>query len=559
MSGNRDKLFIFAMGILCCVLGVIPAFGGEVGKPPRRAYGLIKGVCMSPEFCYVVAYRHNGGKIGGQQFKYYPGGDAWWGDPAHEYTILNLNAGTYDFHAYGSGYIERVYSNVTIPCTLHVSLMEEGKIQGTVTESGGSGIERVVVTATDGSGFSVSGATDVTGFYRIRMVPPGTYTVTAFTLDYEFSTMEGVTVNAGQTVSGIDLTGTPVEPEPDGRIAGTVTKSGGAGPIEGAFVWIEDSAGEPGVGIATDSGGGYEIKRLDSGDYTVKVSEEGIVLGEISGVSVSDGETTNVDFSISIGSISGSVVYSDQSPVEGAMITATVGDEMYSEKSGVDGSYVIENIAPGTYQVSAFVNGRYEERKIQDVVVTANIDTSGQDFVIAIEPIGEVSGVVTDSGGAAIENAMVSASNEDPSGGGVLTGSDGSYTIVGLPGGTYDVAALAEGYVSQSEVDVVVTAGQTSSGHDFSLGTEGGSISGIVYESDGVTPISGALVSCYCPGKSIGQGLSDENGEYLIVLLQAGSYEVMAFAEGYEMETLSDVVVTVPVENSGNDFTLDAE
>jgi len=52
------------------------------------------------------------------------------------------------------------------------------------------------------------------------------------------------------------------------------------------------------------------------------------------------------------------------------------------------------------------------------------------------------------------------------------TDSNGDYSLTLLQAGTYEVLALAVGYVHESITDVVVTGTQENSGNDFSLETE---------------------------------------------------------------------------------------
>ena len=230
----------------------------------------------------------------------------------------------------------------------------------------------------------------------------------------------------------------------------------------------------------------------------------------------------------------------------------------FSTKTDTDGYYAFNNLSPGTYQVNLFVNGPFEQRQINNIIVTVNCEITGQDFAIASVPMGQISGIVTGPQGL-IANASVTAFNQNLNGGGAITNADGIYTITGLPADIYDIAATADGYASDSEVGVVVTSGQTSPDHNFSLSTEGGAVSGFVFCSDGVTLIQGALVSCYSPGKSIGSTITDENGAYSISMLQAGSYDLTAISEGYVPETISGIIVVVLEANPGNNFTLDAQ
>ena len=53
-----------------------------------------------------------------------------------------------------------------------------------------------------------------------------------------------------------------------------------------------------------------------------------------------------------------------------------------------------------------------------------------------------------------------------------LSGSEGSYKIMGLPAGTYSVKASKTGYTEATPLDVSVTAGNNTGGVDFTLQKE---------------------------------------------------------------------------------------
>ena len=84
-------------------------------------------------------------------------------------------------------------------------------------------------------------------------------------------------------------------------------------------------------------------------------------------------------------------------------------------------------------------------------------------------------------------------------------------------------------------------AGQTTPDIDFSLEL-GGSISGTVYEADGVTPIGDADVwadSYDCCGGGEGTRTAPD-GTFTITGLAPGDYRVGAEAEGYTPEFYDD-------------------
>ena len=94
------------------------------------------------------------------------------------------------------------------------------------------------------------------------------------------------------------------------------------------------------------------------------------------------------------------------------------------------------------------------------------------------------------------------------------SGVDGSYSIIGLPTDEYWVAAHVEGYIAEYfenayshtlATSISVTAPDNVPNIDFTLEI-GGSISGHVYQNDGITPIAGASVSAIPLGKNSGGG-----------------------------------------------------
>jgi len=484
-----------------------------------------------------------------------------------QYSITGLEADTYEIHVAADDYEYRIETNVIVTdgndTTKNITnLAAEGIITGKVTESDEiTPIADVLVTANDASGFLRGGITNDNGNYTIDKLPAATYAVKAVISGYGFQDNEDNVVTEGQTTSSVDLIGV------NGKISGTVTESDGTTAIEGAYVFATDSTDEVVAFDTTDSEGNYELSGLATGSYTVTASRgTGGLIAEVSSVSVTDGQTTDQDLSAAGGSISGTVKNSSQTPLQGATVTAVKEGKAYKATTDSNGDYTIQFLPAGTYQVTVDPgDNNYVASKIDDVTVVANQETSNQDFTLG--PDGKITGTITDSSQDPIEGALVIAiepndANDDPNVAFIpaQTAADGTYTISHLRSSTdYIIIVDANGYVSDSETGVSVTTGQTTSGKNFSLGTSGGAISGTVYESDGQTPVENAMVQCMSEGKSWGYAFADSSGDYSLELLQAGTYEVYACADGYEMETLDNIVVTGTQENSGNDFTLDEE
>lgn len=496
-------------------------------------------------------------------------------DVSGDYSIEDVATGTYELHVEHYVHEYRIETGVVVTLNTNTvknitNLAPQGLIAGRATRQAGGiiyGIEGVIVNATSSSGFSRASKTNENGFYGIGKLPAGTYTVSAYLDGYSFSAVEDVSVTAGNLTKDVDFpTGG------SGQIAGTVTEWDGSTVIEDAVVMAADSSGNLGSDVS-DAAGAYELTGLATGSYTVKVWRDTGMVAEATGVSVTNGQTTTRNFSApgGSGSISGSVKDTSSVPkgIEGAIVTAREGiDSLTFYKAVTDsgGNYTVGGLAAGTYIVTVDPNENdVVAAKIDDVTVVAGQDTPNQDF--SLEGEGKISGTVTDSS-SPIEAASVMAVEQDdlPTDRTLMytfiparTDSSGNYTIDHLPTGSYTVFVRAEGFVSDSEQSVSVTAGQTTSGKGFSLGTSGGSISGTVYQSDGQTPIENAWVQSTCPGKSFGAVATDVNGDYSIPLLQSGTYKVVAKTEGYVLGILENVTVTAPNENSGNDFSLTAE
>ena len=476
------------------------------------------------------------------------------------YSITGLAADTYEIHMVAENYEYRLETGTVVTdgnntvCDFN-NVAAEGKISGKVTKSNGTtAIEGVGVVADCNGGFILTAITDANGNYKIENLPAETYTVTAIDPNHVFPDDANAVVTAGSTTSDVNLIGV------NGKISGTITESNGSTPIEDAIVFAKDSNDNVLNGNETNASGDYELKYFGTGTYTVEVRFEGALIASANDVSVTDGSTTDRDFSAAGGSISGTVTDSNQTALQGALLIAVKGNNTYQDISDASGDYKIERLPAGIYEILLDPNDNNNLRStIKDVNVVANTETSGQDFSLGFD--GKISGTVTDSNAAAINCALILAMCQTDSNNvsSAITASNGTYIINCLPAGTYTVYASANNYVSDTDPNIVVTTGQTNSGNDFALGTSSGTISGTVYESDGETPISGAIVVCYSTGNSFAKTISDINGDYSLTLLQSATYQVEAFASGYSAELLTGIVVTAPNENSGNDFTLDTQ
>jgi hypothetical protein len=91
--------------------------------------------------------------------------------------------------------------------------------------------------------------------------------------------------------------------------------------------------------------------------------------------------------------------------------------------------------------------------------------------LINVVQAGSVTGTVSSAAGP-LAGATVTALRDGTEVTSTTTEADGSYTLGGLPTGTYTIVFAADGYVSQEVADIAITAGQATEGVDAVLKTE---------------------------------------------------------------------------------------
>jgi len=146
--------------------------------------------------------------------------------------------------------------------------------------------------------------------------------------------------------------------------------------------------------------------------------------------------------------------------------------------------------------------------------------------------VGGLWGMITNAAnGNGISGAQVAVSQWNTVKATIASDINGRFAFSNLLPGAYDVKISASGFGTAINNGVVVVP-SISTTLNVSL-TAPGFVSGRVTQTDGVTPIVGALVQAVVGGLSAGSGSSDSNGNFTIAGLNAGSYQVQASATGY--------------------------
>jgi len=409
-----------------------------------------------------------------------------------------------------------------------VSSQTMGTINGRIIDlNTGLGIAGATVSASGPS--QQVNTTDSNGYYTISDIAPGPYVIVASASGYLSQTYK------------LFLRETANPPFPDfrlhllsiiGRVYDLSTPSIG---IAEANVTIS------GHFVFTNSTGYYEMLDLSDGLYTVAATAPGYT-NETQQVTVSTGISAVADFGLSQtapGTISGTVT--DSSTNQGqdqATVRVSRGSFEKLGETDQNGEYTIENVPAWPFwTIDAYKTGYVAQSATTTV---QSEETSTLDF--ALTPFGIINGTVKDQAtDQPIAGALVKADSAFLG----TTDSNGHYTMFVLAG-RYTVTASAPGYASESQSNVRISEGETTT-QNFALETiPPGSIIGNVTDTKTGSGIAGATVTVNGHTNT-----TDANGDYAISNLPSWTYNVTASAAGYASDTTKR---TVP---SGGSITAD--
>ncbi|HEU5269832.1 MAG TPA: carboxypeptidase regulatory-like domain-containing protein [Jatrophihabitans sp.] len=250
-------------------------------------------------------------------------------------------------------------------------------------------------------------------------------------------------------------------------------------------------------------------------------------------------------------------------PISGAWAEVRVagsGDWAGQATTAADGSYRVTNLQPGSYTVcfeatsqttgpspTGYLNDCYRQQPYgygdtgTPVTVVAGKMTAGITDYLPVA--GAIAGRITDPSGGGIGNVEVYVANPQPpyyNTYSVNSAADGSYTLAGLPAGSYQICFdaysatgpnsagyLSECYDNQPQyggggTPIPVSLGQTTAGIDAVLDL-GGAVTGTVTDPAG-NPVQGVFTTLIPDtGNS---GSTDEQGHYTITGAAPGVYTV---------------------------------
>lgn len=478
-----------------------------------------------------------------------------------------------------------------------------GSISGRVTCAAAScPYEEVDITVFDLENqvvdFSWNGAT---GSYSVSGLAAGTYKVrfSGYTAGFatewfrdrtSFKDADAVVVSATGATTGIDADLARL-----GSISGRVT--GDSLPVQG--VWVQAFAPgnerEAARASHTAADGTYALRELSPGSYKVSFTKSGddfldqwysdaptFALAEPVSVGLAR-DTGGIDAALRhSGTIAGRVS-AEGVPLAEAYVEVTLFDgfDRWEAVTDADGMFAVRGLASGLYRVefrkSGFVGEFHVDKpasSVADVVPLAAPETVVVNADLS--PGASLSGTVR-AGGVPCAGTLVSAYH---TGEGVMgdarTGTDGTYTITGLPSGPYLVyfarGAGCPGFHEEwypgryrkAEAEVLALAAPRSlSGIDADLAA-GGSIAGKV--TGGGAPLSGSLVIVSTiDGEAVSSVRTAADGTYSVAGLPPGPYRVKFSdtppyaGEWFDDQPSQDLAQTVTVGTSQDATGVDAD
>ncbi len=471
------------------------------------------------------------------------------------FGFVNVPPGTYALSA--KGYLPLQLLTIDLPDPVGspvtgltvIAESRAGAIHGYVSDgSGGPPVRDVTVTARNArTGRTSVGRTDVYGYYMIHSLEPGTYSLFLTAAGWLPEAPREVALGAGGAVLesfALSRNGA--------RIDGTVRVAGGPA-VSNALVRLSflDAARRSWAGDAarTDGAGAYAFTALPPGRYAVAASAPGHGASGRRSVRLNgydDEQTVDIDLVAAV-SLTGTVVAADGgAPIENAAVSVNAHPApLAAAVTDAAGGFVIDDLAPGTYDVFAAALG-YD-------VGRASVTLSGGPLVVSLAERGEINGTVRRGTNivAGLDVTVVSQSKElDWT---ETTDDYGRYGVGNLHTGRYTVAVGSSSGLSLARREISVSATQSTVTCDFNLDVS--VVSGTVYQPNGATPMSNAVVSLLYGDAVVARRITDGSGEYKFLVYEPGVFTVTTMGADGLAAPLTNVVAGTNVVLSGQDLT----
>ena len=429
-------------------------------------------------------------------------------DQNGNFHFSGLAAGTYQIVPSGYSYFA---SDETIQVAAgqtfdnaSVILQPGGEIGGVLTGPGGP-VAGAPVYAFDSQGNANVAYTDTAGNYLFEHLALGSYNVFAAT-------------NGPASASAINVTSLDSDPVTANfnvnvaqQIAGKLLLSDGQTPVSNGYV----SLFQNGLKIAssvTDSAGNYSFALSQPGTYTLEASAGNASFSGIANVVVNSNATVQRNLIAGSGSLNLTVTDAGDT-VDGSI--AILYETSTNQEVGVvlldaTGLATFTNLVDDSYRVVV------ENSDNRGGQVNAIVSGGTGSATVAQQAQATVTGKITDASTTQPISSAFAAlySTTDPN---IVffspVASDGTYSFVNVPAGTYDAVAFAASYAASIQANLTITA--TGAVRNFALSTSGNThLTGTVRDQSN-QPVLGALVTVVNAQQEIlGRAITGANGTF---------------------------------------------
>lgn len=258
----------------------------------------------------------------------------------------------------------------------------------------------------DNAGKGKSGKLNADGTYRVADLPPGAYKVgvdaRGIPPKYQVPTTSGFTADLKSGNNTLDLPLVSDKPKPtSGNVKGNVKLDGK--PLAAGTIIFVDKDDKSTEGKITD--GGYEVKNLKSGDYTIAVKGSGVPAkytdADKSGLKVSVKDGSN-SFDADIkgdapppppppppakdASVTGTITFKGKPLAKGDVTLVDEKGKPSKARINADGSYTLEKVQPGKYKVVVESDGVPEKfTKADTSLLMVEVKEGKNDFDVKLE------------------------------------------------------------------------------------------------------------------------------------------------------------------------------
>lgn len=420
--------------------------------------------------------------------------------------------------------------NAVIPAlaTVHVIAQQAGNVPL-------ANAQIDIMFAQDGF-FRFGGVTDVNGVLNIPNVPEGSFTVEAFAPNtFRFAGSAVGAVTPADDGGSVNIT---INAPSTGNVSGQVFASDGQTLVQ-TTVEVFDAATGNFLGSTSSFGGSYFISNITTGGAGFRVEafspSNFSIFGQNTGVFTSFGQTVTVNVTIPIGVVKGTISYTDGTGVRFPDVFVTQTDAngnvrtYFANTNGADGSYSIAGPLVGDFilTVQDFNSGltQVASGTVSDVNVPVILN-------VTMPPTGTVKGVVYDSTGNPSPFADIGIANAGMRRD-AFTRADsaGSYVFTHVPLGRFTLQAVDDNF----ELFVTMRSNLISDSDTVVLNPvlpAFGSVSGTVFNADGVTPVANAPVNIESLDSTGPEGFSynfvqtDANGNYSLGGVAVGTVHI---------------------------------